>query len=582
MLVMKKGKVSPILQSALQRTRAGVLYAGVIGTFISALYLIVPLHMLQVYDRVVPGRSLDTLIVLTVLAAVGLGFLGLLEYIRARVFMIVGERLARQLGAPVLQAAVAQSLRSESAAAREAMRDVHELRQFVTAGPVSLPFDALVSPFFLLLLFVMHPTYGIVGVVAIAILIGLSLAMEYVARRPQASANDAAMRSHLEVGAAIRNAELIEALGMSAAIASRWRRGQDRALQLVGAGNTAAKAIAAVARSLRLMVQIAMLATGAMLLVENEVSAGSMMAATILLGRLLQPFDQLIQGWRQWCTAFGAFGRLEQLLAGNVSDRLEAPAVATEGTLVIERVSFIPPGSDQALLKSVNLSLSPGEVLGVIGPSGAGKSTLARLLVGVWKPSAGGIYLDGQDVYTWERTSFGRAVGYLPQNTALLEGTVRDNIARFGEAELADVVKAARAAGVHEMIGRLPRGYETVIGEGAFLLSGGQRQRIALARALFGEPRLLVLDEPNSSMDAEGEDALLQAIEQARRNGTTVVIIAQRTSVVATADRLLVLRDGRIERIGPRQELVKDYATPAPRRSVGHTGVARLPLTATA
>ena len=582
MAAMKRTTVSPVLQSALKRARAGVLYAALLGSFISALHLILPLYMLQVYDRVVPGRSIDTLIVLTLLAVAGLSFLGLMEYIRARVFMIVGERLARQLGAPVLQAAVAQSLRSQSTVATDAMRDVHELRQFVTGGPVSLPFDAIVSPLFLLLLFVLHPTYGVVGVIAVAILISLSIAMEYVARRPQASANDAAVRSHVEVGAAIRNAEIIEALGMRAAIASRWRQGQDRALMLVGAGNTAAKAISAVARSLRMMVQIAMLATGATLLINHQVSAGSMMAATIMLGRLLQPFDQLIQGWRQWCLAFGAFARLKQLLAGHVSDRLEVPAVATEGTVVIERLSFIPPGSDQALLKGISFSLTPGEVLGIIGPSGAGKSTLARLLVGVWKPSAGGIYLDGHDVYAWERTSFGRAVGYLPQNAALLEGTVRDNIGRFADAELADVITAAKAAGVHEMIGRLPRGYETVIGDGAFVLSGGQRQRIALARALFGGPRLLVLDEPNSSMDAEGEQALLLAIEQARRNNTTVVIVAQRTSVVATADRLLVLREGRIERIGPRREVAKDYAAPAPRRSIGPAAVARLPLTATA
>ena len=582
MAAMTRATVNPVLQSALQQSRAGVLYAGLLGTFISVLHLILPLYMLQVYDRVVPGRSLDTLIALTLLAVVGLSFLGLLEYIRARVFMIVGERLARRLGAPVLQAAVTQSLRNGSNGATDAMRDVHELRQFVTGGPVALPFDALVSPLFLLLLFVLHPTYGVVGVIAIAVLISLSITMEYVARRPQTSANDAAMRSHVEVGAAIRNAELIEALGMRAAIASRWRRGQDRALMLVGAGNTVAKAIGAVARSLRMMVQVAMLGTGATLLINHEVSAGSMMAATIMLGRLLQPFDQLIQGWRQWCLAFGAFTRLRQLLASHVSDRLEVPAVATEGAVVIERLSFIPPGSDQALLKSISFSLSPGEVLGIIGPSGAGKSTLARLLVGVWKPSAGGIYLDGHDVYAWERTSFGRAVGYLPQNAVLLEGTVRDNIGRFADADPADVITAAKAAGVHEMIGRLPRGYETMIGEGAFVLSGGQRQRIALARALFGGPRLLVLDEPNSSMDAQGEDALLMAIERARRTGTTVVIVAQRTSVVATADRLLVLREGRIERIGPRQEVVKDYAAPAPRRSLSPAGVARLPLTATA
>jgi ATP-binding cassette subfamily C protein len=569
---------SATLERALRRCLAGVVYAGVLGLFINLLHLVLPMYLIQVFDRVIPGRSEDTLVMLTALAGAAILFMGVLEFIQGRVFVIVGERLARRLGGPILIAAVRESLRTPSSLARDAMRDMHEIRQFLTGGPVALPFDALFVPLFLAVLFLLHPAYGLVGVVGIALLTAMSVALEVLARRPQSHANRTALQSHIEVGSAIRNAEVIEAMGMLDALSRRWQHGQSEALRLVGFGTSVAKAITVLSRAARMALQIATLATGATLIIEHQVAAGSMIAASILMGRVLHPFEQLIQGWRQWCGIVAAWSRLRQLLGGLVLDRSTVAFVAESSALVVDRVGFVPPGGDRPLLKSVGFTLEPGSTLGVLGHSGAGKSTLARLMVGLWRPTSGGIYLDGHDVYAWERTSFGRAAGYLPQNPVLLDGTVRDNIARFAEADPAEVIAAARAAGIHEMIGRLPLGYETPVGESGFLLSGGQRQRIALARALFGNPRLLVLDEPNASLDGEGEQALLRAIAAAQANGATVIVVAQRLSIMTAADQILVLRDGQVDHFGPRAQVLKALTAQGSVRRAGDDKVTPLPL----
>ncbi len=554
---------SDVLRTTLRQCAAGLLLAAAVGLFISLLQLIMPLYMLQVYNRVLAGRSLDTLLMLTIIALGALMFLAMFDYIRARIFMIIGERIARRLGAITLQATVRDSLRLQSAAGGGGMRDLQELRQFVTSGAATVPFDLLMTPLFITVLFTMHPAFGVVAIFAVVVLAGFGIIMDLLVRRPAALANEAALASYADVTTAIRRAEILESMGMLPAIARRWRRGQSRALRLLGAGNSGAKALGAIARSVRMALQITMLATGAVLVIKHEASAGSIMATTMIMGRLLLPFEQLIDGWRQWAHAGSALKRLRALLTEHIHDRSLVPVKAVQSSLRIDHVGFVPMGSDRPVLKGVDFTLEPGQVLGIIGPSGAGKSTLARLIVGLWRPTTGGIYLDGHDVYTWERESFGCEVGYLPQDPALLNGTIRENIARFSEAEAADVIAAAKRAGVHELIGRLPLGYETVVGDSGFVLSGGQRQRIALARALFGAPRLLVLDEPNSNMDGEGEQAFLHAVTAAKREGTTVVIIAQRMSILSIADQLLVMRAGCVERIGTRGDVVKSLTVQA-------------------
>ncbi|MBL8666394.1 MAG: type I secretion system permease/ATPase [Rhodospirillales bacterium] len=567
-----------LLRTTWRQSAAGIGFAAFLGLFINILHLMVPMFAIQVYDRVMGSRSLETLALLVILVLCGLVYLAVLEFIRARVFMIVGERVARRLSAPTLEAAVAETLRSRSPVAANGMRDLQELRQFLSGGPVSLPIDAAFAPVFLMALILLHPAYAVVASGGAVLMIVMGLATEFLARRPAARANDAALKSHAEVGAAIRNAEVIEAMGMRAAIVRRWSVGQNRALALVGIGNQAAKALAAASRSTRMALQVAMLATGATLVVDHAVSSGSMMAASFITARLLHPFDALIDGWKQWANALCALRRLRTLLADGSAGRNREPVMATSGTLTVDNVTFMPPGSERPVLRSLRFALEEGEVLGIVGPSGAGKSTLARLLVGIWRPTTGGIYLDGHDVYTWERGSFGTQVGYLPQNTVLLDGTVRENIARFAEADPAEVIDAAKRADVHDLIGRLPQGYETKVGESGFALSGGQRQRIALARALFGAPRLLVLDEPNAHVDGTGEQALMQAIRGAKKSGTTVVVVAHRMAVMAVADKILVLRDGAVDQWGSRDTVMRTLVARAAPAQGGDAKVTRLPV----
>ncbi len=567
-----------VLKVALREIAHGALAAAAIGLFVNLLYLAVPFYTMQVYNRVISSRSYETLVVLTVLTVGILLFLATLDYIRSRVFAILGERMAIRLGAPILSAAVATALRNHAGTAGQAVRDLQDLRQFITSGPVGLPVDLLIAPLFLVVLLLLHPAYGMVGLCAAIYLGAIGVLVELLARRPAALSTEAGMHSQIEVSAAVRHAEIIEAMGMLPALARRWRDAQRRTLAVVGRGQRIARAAGALAKASRMALQVSMLATGAALVIDGAVSTGSIVAATIIMGRLLFPFEQMIEGWRTWCNAMSAFSRLKLLLAADGEVRSQTPMPASSGSLVVDRLSFVPPGSDRPVLRSLSFALATGEALGIVGPSGAGKSTLARLIVGLWRPTAGDILLDGHNTFTWERTSFGREVGYLPQNAALLDGTVRDNIGRFEEADPAEVIRAAKAAGVHELIGRLPLGYETRIGEGGSVLSGGQRQRIALARALFGRPRLLVLDEPNSSLDAEGEQAFMQAIAEAKAAGTTIIIVAQRMSILGLTDHLLVLRDGAIAQFGPRIEVLRTFAISARSGRAAEPKVAHLPV----
>jgi ATP-binding cassette subfamily C protein len=547
-------KEQDILRDTLRSGAVGIACAGFFGLFINLLQLVVPLYMLQVYDRVIVSHSMDTLLMLTLVAIGALLFLASMDFIRSNVFVVIGERLARKISGPTIQAAVTRSVQAGSAQSMQVIRDLHELRQFVTSGPIALPFDAAFAPIFLLILFMLHPAYSLVAIGAVVILIGLSVAMEYLVRRPSQAANDTAARSHAEVGAAIQHAELIESMGMLGAVMRRWQAGQDRALRMVGAGNSLSRAITAVSRATRMGLQILMLATGASLVIDGLVSPGTIVASTIIMARLLLPIEQMIDGWRIWCDAIGSFRRIKVLLGEAGTDRQVIPVDVGSGRVAVEGVSFVPPGADKPVLRNVSCLLEEGEMLSIIGPSGAGKSTLARLLVGICSPTAGGVYLDGQNVFIWERGSFGAAVGFLPQSPALLDGTIGENIARLDQVDPAEIIAAARRVGAHELIGRLPRGYETLVGSDGFGLSGGQRQRVAIARAFFGRPSMIVLDEPNTYLDSEAEQDLMAAIAAAKQEGTTIIVISHRPSMASISDKVLVLHDGAVVSFGPPEE----------------------------
>lgn len=540
----------------LQRSFAGGLaYAGFLSLCVNVLLLTVPLFMLQVQDRVIVSRSFDTLTMLLVIAVGALVLYGAIEFIRSLTFQTMASIFARRLNLPALQAAVSAALESGSGQATQAIRDLNDIRTFIASSAIATPLEAAWSPIFLAVLFAFHPVYGLVGVVSLLILLILGVLADVLTRRVLKEANEEGVASINEVGASLRHAETIEAMGMLPALAARWRTGQIAMLEHLDLGMARGKFIAALTRSSRMTMQLAIYATGAVLIIRNEVSIGTLMAASILLGRLLAPFDSMITDWRQWVTAAQAWKRVRELLQSRASQRQSVPTPATQGDLVVDRVIYAPQGAEQTIIKGVSFSLEPGEVLGVVGPSGAGKSTLARLLVGVLKPNAGGVYLDGHNAYLWERGSFGAMVGYLPQSVSLLNGTIGENIARMRKPDPHAILEAARIAGVHELIGRMPLGYDTNVADGDFKLSGGQRQRIGLARALYGSPRLIVLDEPNANLDAEGEQSLIRAINAARDSGAIVVLIAHRPSVMQVVDKILVLREGRVAQFGPRSAI---------------------------
>lgn len=561
-----KAKPSPLpipgmkpsaVTDAVREGGLAIAYAGGLSIVTNLLQLTVPLYMLQLYDRVMTSHSVDTLVMLTLMALASLVCMGLVDYIRARVWFVMGGKLARRLDLAAIGAAISGWVTRQSPEARQAPRDLNEVRLFVTGGGLTAIFDVACAPLFLLVLFLLHPVYGLVAIAAAIMLVGMALAMEFIGRRPMGQASEATVHAFAEINAAIRNGEAIEAMGMLANVGKRWRGHYGRAMDLHEVAHSRSKALSAITRSLRLAVQIAMLATGVLLIMDRLASPGSMIAASIIMGRMLAPLEQLVEGSRQWAGALSALGRLRRLIEETRSQRQQTPLVVENARLAVERCYFMPPGHEKAVIKGISFTLEPGEVLGVVGPSAAGKSTLARLLVGIWKPSGGAIFLDGHDVFTWERASFGGSVGYVPQQPMLMNGTVRENIARLGDCDPRLVIDAARRADVHEMIGRLPFGYDTIIGEGGYALSGGQQQRIALARALFGHPKLLVLDEPNSNLDTAGERALLAAIAAAKKEGATVVLIAHRPSVMSVADKILVLKDGVIEQFGERTDVIK-------------------------
>jgi ATP-binding cassette subfamily C protein len=535
---------------------AGLGYAAILSAFINVLQLTVPLYMLQVHDRVLNSRSMDTLAMLSILAGGALVLYGLLEFIRYQAFQVMSGRLVRKLNGPVLSASIRAAAREGASRAAQALRDLAELRSFLTGHAVTAPLEAMWSPIFLAVLFLLHPGFGIVGIVSILILVISSIALDISTRSLLTEANKANVEAIGNVAGQIRHAEVIESMGMLPALAARWRLAQFSALELLETANRRGKIIATVTRTLRYGMQLFVLALGCILAIRQEISSGAMIAATIVMGRLLMPFDSVVENGRQWVMATGAWKRVRALIESEGADRQTMPTSVCDGDLVVDRLIYAADGQDVPIIKGISFSLSPGEVLGVIGPSAAGKSTLARLLVGIIKPTAGGVYLDGNSVYLWERASFGQLVGYLPQAVSLLDGTIRDNISRMDDGDPRAVIEAARTADVHEMIGRLPLGYDTPVGDARLTLSGGQRQRVALARCLYGHPRLIVLDEPNANLDATGEAALIRAIRAAKAEGAIVVMIAHRPAIMEVADKLLVLENGRVSQFGPRTDII--------------------------
>ncbi|HEY8330722.1 MAG TPA: type I secretion system permease/ATPase [Pseudomonas sp.] len=522
---------------------------------INLLMLTPAVYMLQVYDRALVSSNVTTLLMLTLLVVGLFVLIALLEVVRSSVLIRVGNRLDMMLNQRIFSAAFERNLRRAGGNPSQALQDLSQVRQFLTGNGLFAFFDAPWTPIYLIVVSLVHPLLGVITLVGSLLLVSLAWLTETSTRKPLAEANQAAMASATFANNNLRNAEVIEAMGMLPAIRQRWFGNHLRILELQSLASDRAAWINGVTRFVRITLQSLLLGAGALLAIEGEITPGMMIACSILGGRALAPVEQVIATWKQLLSSRAAWGRLSTLLHDFPARKESMSLPKPTGMLSVESAFANAPGSNLPILRAISFNLSPGEALGVIGPSASGKSTLARLLVGIWPAQAGKVRLDGAEVFQWNKEELGPWLGYLPQDVELFEGTIAENIARFGQVDSDAVIQAARQASVHEMILRLPQGYDTHLSTDGGSLSGGQKQRIGLARALYGDPSLIVLDEPNSSLDDVGEAALIQALSDLKRRGKTLVLISHRPTVLNIVDKILVLREGMVHMFGSRDEV---------------------------
>ncbi len=558
-------KLPPLLRQAYSGSKSAVLAAAGFSFALNFLTLAMPLFTMQLYNRVLLSGSGATLTVICVAALTALGAAALLEDVRSRLLVSFGCRFDAQFSAPLFARLVETSVRTGGSVGAQALRDLDTLRQVMTGGGALALLDLPWAPLFILACALLHPLLGLVSLIGAVSLLGLAWLNQQMVGESLAESSSSGEASYGLTDAVIRNAEVVQAMGMLPAILVDWRRLRLTMMHRQAVASMTNANIGGLIKFFRYSLQIAIFATGAWLVITHAVSPGALFAASLLTTRALTPIDQTVGVWRQIVSGQAALDRVQA--AFSAPPRPSAmPLPNPAGRLSVENLTYMAPGGRAPILTNVNFVLEPGESVGVVGASAAGKSTLARLIVGAVKPSNGVVRMDGGDVYSWDREAFGRAVGYLPQDIELFDGTIRDNIARFRACEPEQIVVAAKLAGAHDLILRLPNGYETVIGGAGATLSGGQRQRIGLARAVFGDPRLVVLDEPNSSLDGEGEAALAQLLVRLKTRGASVMMIAHRPSALSGLDKVMVLMNGGMAAMGPVSQILPmiapGYRTP--------------------
>jgi len=545
------------LQQSLDECREYVIYAGLFSAAINLLLLTPIIYMLTVYDRVVASGSLSTLAMLTLLMIALLLAVGGFEWVRSMLLIGLSNKLEERLRRRVTDATFKRSLLTGGMISNaQPVSDLTSLRQFIGGNGLFAFFDAPWFPIYIIVMFLFHPWFGVAGIVGGAIMVALAAINNSVTDAVLKEANENAVRSSAQFQSSLRNAEAVAAMGMSKDIAKKQDLLNDKVIDQQTTASSRAGAMNGVSKSFRMIMQSLLLGLGAFLALQQEISPGMMIAGSLLLGRALAPIDMLVGTWKGYSVAVAQYNRLKELLEKMPVDPERMPLPDPEGALSLEQVTIVPPGSRNAVVRGVTFQLSPGEMLGIVGPSASGKSTLARAVLGIWPTYAGKVRLDGADIAAWDRSELGPHIGYLPQDIELFDGTIAENISRFRIADSSEIVEAAKLAGVHELILRLPQGYDTVIGSAGGILSGGQRQRIALARAVFGSPKLLVLDEPNSNLDDQGEKELVLALERIKSSGCTALVITHRTMILKFVDKLLVLRDGALAGFGPRDDVL--------------------------
>jgi ATP-binding cassette subfamily C protein EexD len=530
--------------------------AAIFSLFINLLMLMPSVYMMQVYDRVLGSNSISTLMMLTLLAVILFITLGALEWIRSQILIRVSARFDLLLNERLYRVLFRQALVSGGKSSTQPLSDLLALRQFLTGNGLFAFFDAPWIPIYIGLLFLFHSSFGIVAIVSAVLLILLAIWNEKATHDDLEQANRVSVESSSITSRNLRNAEIVHALGMLPSLMSRWKEKQQKLIILQAQASEKAGLISALSKTYRLTIQSLILGLGAWLAIDKQITPGLMIGGSILLGRALAPIDLMIGTWKQFLTARTAYERLNTILSQfpPETERMQLPA--PKGALRAEQAVVVPPGSRTAVIKGISFSIDPGVFVALIGPSASGKSTLARALLGIWPTANGAIRFDGAEIAHWDRALIGPYVGYLPQDIELFDGTIADNIARFGALDSEKVVAAAKATGVHDMILHLPQGYDTEIGSTGGALSAGQRQRVGLARALYGDPVLVVLDAPNSNLDEQGEIALGQALAGLKQRGCTVIVITHRMGVLSFTDRIMILNDGLLAMDGPRDEVL--------------------------
>lgn len=552
------------LQAALKACKGSFISVGVFSLFVNALMLVPTFYMLQVYGRVLTSGSLTTLAMLTIVMVVLTVTTGLLEWIRSRIMVRVSTKLDVILSRDVYRASFKQALATGGMnASAQPLTDLTSLRQFLTGNGVFAFFDAPWLPIYVAVMFMFHPWYGWMAIGCAIVLICLAYANEKVTGKSIADANRENIAASLYTTKNLRNAEVIESMGMLNSLINRWSLRQKKVLLLQSIASDNGGIVTSTSKTFRVMVQSLILGLGAYLAVNHEISPGLVIAGSVLLGRALAPIDLIIGSWKGFIAARGQYDRLNEILSKLQSEPERMPLPAPEGHVTVENMIVGAPGSRSAIIKGISFAVQAGTVVGVIGPSASGKSTLARALLGIWPPQHGSVRLDGADISNWDKTELGPHIGYLPQDIELFEGTISENIARFGDVDAELVVQAAKVSGVHDMILLLPNGYDTIIGSEGVNLSGGQRQRIGLARAIYGAPKMIILDEPNSNLDEVGERALSYALEYLKATGATIFVITHRTNILSQLDRLLVMKDGLLSMYGPSEQVIAELSAKA-------------------
>jgi ATP-binding cassette subfamily C exporter for protease/lipase len=521
------------------------------------------IYMLQVFDRVMTSQSELTLLAVSLITLFLFAVMASSEWLRSRVLVRAGMRFDAQLSTRVFNASFEAYLSQSSATPSRAFGDLIQIRQFLTGNGIFALFDAPWAPIYIAVTFFLHPWLGALSLVFALVQAALAWLGHHKTVAPSEEAAKSASDTTGYLQSKLRNAEVLESMGMIGNLQQRWERQyQDWMAQNASAQGLSHR-VTAWSKFIRYSQQSLALGAGALLVIDGQLSPGTMIAANVLMGRALAPIDQLVTTWRGFVSGKAAFERLEKLLLAHPERDPALSQAAPSGDITLRRVTASAEGRSTPILKNISFAVPAGSVVAIVGPSGSGKSTLARVMVGIWPDTGGEVLLDGLPLQRWSRTELGPHLGYLPQDVELFDGTIADNIARLGEVNSAQVIAAARCAGLHEMILRFPKGYNTPIGEAGGLLSGGQRQRIGLARAVYGEPALVVLDEPNANLDDAGEAALLRTVRELKAKGKTVFLITHRPGAIAVADRLMILRDGELAADGPKEAVLAALKQPA-------------------